>query len=174
MYFIISAKTSFPGGFFLLPKSSLFHTLEERRVIYILVALTEQQELFYLTGKHARAELREIRLQKQFFCPSCHTPLLLKIGEVNIPHFAHQTRTACETFSEPESSLHLQGKLLLYQFFSHLNFKVELESYIPQISQRTDLLVNAYFAIEYQCSLIPVSQLKQRSQGYLKMNMQPI
>lgn len=143
-------------------------------MIYILVAKTEQQELFYLTSKHTRTELQEIRLQNKFFCPSCHAPLLLKIGEINIPHFAHQTLTACDTFSEPESSLHLRGKLLLYQFFSQLNLKIELESYIPQIRQRADLLVNGQTAIELQFSAIPSAQLKKRSKGYLSLNMQPI
>ncbi|MDQ0429070.1 competence protein CoiA [Planomicrobium stackebrandtii] len=143
-------------------------------MIYILVAKTEQQELFYLTGKHTRTELREMRQRKQFFCPSCKAPLRLKIGEINIPHFAHQTRTDCDTFSEPESSLHLQGKLLLYKFFSQLNLKAELESYLPQIRQRADLLVNRHLAIEFQCSTIPVQQLKQRSEGYLKMKLKPV
>ncbi|WP_238532168.1 competence protein CoiA [Planococcus antarcticus] len=143
-------------------------------MITILVAKTRQQELFYLTGKHARAELKEIRLREKFFCPSCKAPLLLKIGEINIPHFAHQTRSDCDHFSEPESSLHLQGKLLLYQFFQRLDLKVELESYIPQIRQRADLLVNGQFAIEFQCSTIPVPLLKQRSEGYRKLNIRAI
>ena len=143
-------------------------------MICILVAKTEQSELFYLTGKHTRKELHEIRLRKKFFCPSCQAPLLLKIGEINIPHFAHQTLSTCDNFSEPESSHHLQGKLLLYQFFHQLGFKVELESYIPQIRQRADLLVNGQFAIEFQCSMIPVTQLNQRSEGYRRLSMHPL
>ncbi|WP_285228680.1 competence protein CoiA family protein [Planococcus sp. ISL-110] len=148
--------------------------MEKRRVICILVAKTARQEFFYLTGKHTRTELQEIRLREQFFCPSCQAPLLLKIGEINIPHFAHQTLSLCDNFSEPESSLHLQGKLLLYQFFQQLDFKVDLESYIPQIRQRADLLVSGQFAIEFQCSKIPVPQLNQRSEGYRRLNIQPI
>ena len=148
--------------------------MEKRRVIYILVAKTEQQELFYLTGQYERQELQEIRKRKQFFCPSCQAPLLLKIGEINIPHFAHKILSACDYFSEPESSLHLQGKLLLHHFFQQRNFKVELENYLPEIRQRADLLVNGRHAIEFQCSTISAQHLQQRSQGYHQLNLQDI
>lgn len=172
--FIISAKVSFTGDLFLLPKFSGFHRLVKRRVICILVATTTQQQLFYLTGKYTRQELLEIRLHEQFFCPVCEAPVHLKIGEINIPHFAHKTLSNCQHFSEPESSLHLQGKLLLYQFFNQLNFKAELEKYLSEIRQRADLVVDKKYAIEFQCSTIPVSQLIQRSEGYQQLSMYPI
>ncbi|WP_262499734.1 competence protein CoiA [Planococcus sp. ANT_H30] len=143
-------------------------------MITILVAKTKRQELFYLTGKHTRQELQEIRLQEQFYCPSCQASLLLKIGQINIPHFAHKTLSDCDHSGEPESSLHLHGKLLLYHFFQQLKFNVELEQYLPPIRQRADLLVDSHYAIEFQCSSIPVSQLVQRSKGYLTIGIQPI
>lgn len=151
-----------------------FHRMEERRVVYILVAKTKQQELFYLTGRHARKELQEIRSREQFFCPSCQAPLLLKIGEINIPHFAHKSLSDCDHFSEPESSLHLHGKLLLYHFFQQLDLNVELEKHLSEIRQRADLLVDGHYAIEFQCSTIPATQLTQRSEGYRLLGMQPI
>ena len=143
-------------------------------MIDILVAKTEQQELFYLTGQHDRQKLQDIRKHQRFFCPSCQAPLLLKIGEINIPHFAHRTLSDCDHYSEPESSLHLQGKLLLHQFFQHRNFKVDLENYLPEIRQRADLLVDGQHAIEFQCSTISSEQLQQRSQGYHQLNIQDI
>lgn len=172
--YIISAKISYIGDLFLLPKSTVFHKLSERRVIYILVATTAQKKLVYLTGQHTRKELQEIRSNEQFFCPSCQAPLLLKIGEINIPHFAHKTLSDCHHSNEPESSLHLQGKLLLYQFFNRLNFKVELEKYLSEIRQRADLLVDKKYAIEFQCSLIPAQQLIQRSKGYRQLDIYPL
>ena len=143
-------------------------------MISIIVAKTKQQELFYLTGEYDRKELRVIRSREQFFCPTCHALLLMKIGEINIPHFAHKTLSGCDKFSEPESPLHLQGKLLLYHFFRQLNFKVELEKYFSETRQRVDLLVDGHYAIEFQCSAIPVLQLNERSHGYQQLNMQPI
>lgn len=143
-------------------------------MIPILVASTKQQRLFYLTEKYSREELQEIRLREQFFCPSCQAPVILKIGEINIPHFAHKNRTFCDSFSEPESSLHLHGKLLLHHFFHRLHFKVELEAYLTEIRQRADLLVEERYAIEFQCSTIPVSQLKERSNGYKQLHIHPV
>ncbi|WP_238323722.1 competence protein CoiA [Planococcus donghaensis] len=143
-------------------------------MICILVATTTRQQLFCLTGQYSRKELLEIRLQEQFFCPTCHAPLLLKVGKVNIPHFAHKTLSNCQHFSEPESSLHLHGKLLLYQFFNQLNFKAELEKYLSKVRQRADVLVDERYAIEFQCSPIPVSQLLQRSKGYQQLSISPI
>lgn len=148
--------------------------MEKRRVIDILVAKTEQQELFYLTGQHDRHELQYIRTQRRFFCPSCQAPLLLKIGVINIPHFAHRTLSGCDHYSEPESSLHLQGKLLLHQFFKQRNFKVNLENYLPEIRQRADLLVDGQYAIEFQCSTISPEDLQQRSQGYRRLDIKDI
>lgn len=178
-FFIILVKVSFTGDLFLcifllLPRSLGFHRLEERRVISIIVAKTKKQELFYLTGKYDRKELQLIRSREQFFCPTCHAPLLMKIGEINIPHFAHKTLSVCDKFSEPESSLHLQGKLLLYHFFYQLNFKVELEKYFSETRQRVDLLVARHYAIEFQCSAIPVPLLNERSNSYRQLNLQPI
>ncbi|WP_298826744.1 competence protein CoiA family protein [uncultured Planococcus sp.] len=143
-------------------------------MIYILVAKTKQQELFYLTGKYARKELLEIRSREQFFCPSCQAPLLLKIGEINIPHFAHKSLSDCDYFSEPESPLHLHGKLLLYHFFQQLDHHVELEKHLSAIRQRADLLVDGRYAIEFQCSTIPATQLNQRSEGYRLLGVNPI
>lgn len=174
MFCIILDEISLTGDLFLLPKSFSFHRMEERRVINILVAKTKQQELFYLTGTYARTELQEIRLRQQFFCPSCEAPLVLRIGEIKIPHFAHKSLSDCDHFSEPESPLHLHGKLLLYHFFQQLNFNVELEKHLSEIRQRADLLVAGQYAIEFQCSPIPVPQLNQRSKGYRQLDIQPI
>ncbi len=148
--------------------------MEERRVVIILVAKTMRQKLFYLTNQYSRQELQEIRVYEQFFCPTCQASVRLKIGEINIPHFAHKTLSSCDQFSEPESSLHLHGKLLLHDFFKRLKHTVELEKYLSAIRQRADVFVNERYAIEFQCSTIPVSQLLQRSDGYQRLNVHPI
>lgn len=148
--------------------------MEERRVVIILVAQTLRQELFYLTNTYTRQELQVIRQREQFFCPTCQASLQLKIGHIKIPHFAHKTLSTCDQFSEPESSLHLHGKSLLHDFFNKLNFYTELEKYLPSIRQRADLMIDQRYAIEFQCSVIPVTQLIQRSEGYLRLVIHPI
>lgn len=140
-------------------------------MITILVATTENGNLFYLTQPYSKKELASVRKRMQFFCPTCGTLVILKIGEVKTPHFAHTTLSHCDSYSEPESSLHLQGKALLYKFFSSHHFTVELEKYLPAIRQRADLVVNQHTAIEFQCSSLSASQIASRSLGYARIGM---
>ncbi|WKA53724.1 competence protein CoiA [Planococcus shixiaomingii] len=143
-------------------------------MICILVASTKDKLLFYLTKTYANKELVAIKNSTEFFCPCCGAEVILKIGQIKTPHFAHKSLTHCDTYSEPESPRHLQGKLLLYQFFSSKNYAVELEKYLPEICQRADLLVNRQFAIEYQCSPLSTAQLAVRTHGYLQHGIQPV
>lgn len=151
-----------------------FFTMNQRRVISILVAATKDGDLFYLIRPYAKEELAFIKKSTQFHCPTCGSSVIMKVGEVKLPHFAHKSLSHCDSYSEPESSLHLQGKNLLYRFFKSRNLTVELEKYLPAIRQRADLLVNGHIAVEFQCSSIPASQVASRSHGYSRSGMSTI
>ncbi|RNF38478.1 competence protein CoiA [Planococcus salinus] len=140
-------------------------------MIHILTAFTKDQKLFYLTDAYAREELLTLRNKEQFFCPICGASVILKIGDIKIPHFSHRSLSECDAFSEPESSLHLQGKRLLHHFFHRHQLPVEIEKYLPAIRQRADLLVNGQTAVEFQCSPISVSHITKRTEGYKKLNI---
>jgi len=122
--------------------------------------------------------LIQLRKTMTFFCPQCENPVRLKIGQVMIPHFAHIVLSDCLTsFSERESPIHLKGKMQLAEFFEEISMKVYVESYLPQICQRPDILVkgpHGTYAIEFQCSTIPIEVRELRSKGYLKLNIQPV
>lgn len=113
-----------------------------------------------------------------FICPQCENPVRLKIGQVMIPHFAHIVLSNCLTsFSERESPTHLKGKIQLADFFERKGLEVFVESYLPKIEQRPDLLVlykRKKIAIEFQCSVIPTSDIERRSAGYRKIGITPI
>ena len=149
-----------------------------KEVISMLVAITKQDELFYLRREMSHRDLQQIKQVNQFFCPQCKEPLLLKVGSIKIPHFAHLKHSSCESlFSEGESTAHLLGKQQLFSLFSKLQLPVILEPYLPHIQQRPDLLVtkgDKHFAIEFQCSKIPVSLFKNRTKGYFETKIQPI
>lgn len=115
-----------------------------------------------------------LREKESFFCSGCHTRVILKAGDIKIPHFAHQTLSGCDYYNEPESSLHLHGKLLLHQFFQNRNLKSELEKFLPPIRQRADLLIEEQTAIEFQCSAIPPKKVAQRTEGYQQLDIDPI
>ncbi len=102
----------------------------------------------------------------------------LKVGDIKIPHFAHEKDTACSAnFAEGESKEHLQGKQQLYLFLQKRTGHVELEPFLRMLSQRPDLLVmttSNTTPIEFQCSTIPVAEIESRSNGYRSMGMKPI
>lgn len=123
--------------------------------------------------KFSPEELALLKKQ-QYFCPGCGADLVLKAGEVKIPHFAHRSLADCDASSEPETPLHLHGKLQLQAFFSRLNHSTELEKYLPAIKQRADLFISRNLAIEFQCSPISPSEIRSRTEGYRSLAIEPL
>lgn len=37
---------------------------------------------------------------KNYYCPGCNSALILKQGQINIPHFAHKSTKFCDAFTE--------------------------------------------------------------------------
>lgn len=146
--------------------------------MYILTAYKDNEKIFTITKCMTKDQLLLLRNTSKFTCPQCETPLRLKIGKVVTPHFAHIVLTNCLTsFSEKESPTHLIGKQHLAEFFTRIGCKVSVETYLPKISQRPDLLVKNNrntFAIEFQCSVIPVDDIEKRTAGYLRVKIPSI
>lgn len=144
----------------------------------MLVAITDQNKRFVVKTSIPSTTLKKIRESTQFFCPQCKEPLQFKIGTIKIPHFAHYSRNSCEAyFSEGESEQHLLGKEQLLNFFQSLSLQVELEPFLSSVRQRPDLLVQKNtkkYAIEFQCSPIPIERLQERNIGYRKLRILPI
>ncbi|WP_256386321.1 competence protein CoiA [Rummeliibacillus sp. TYF005] len=140
--------------------------------------MNDQKRMITLTRNIEYDELIELRRREKFYCPQCQEPLLMRIGQVVIPHFAHQKNSKCKgLFSEGETTTHLLGKQLLYEKFQKLNLNVQLEPYLKELAQRPDLLIeyNAMkYAVEFQCSTIPIPKMESRTEGYLKEDIIPI
>ncbi|PIC81573.1 hypothetical protein CSV75_07330 [Sporosarcina sp. P18a] len=136
----------------------------------LLTALTSGGKQVVLTRQWSRVNLREWRKNETFHCPQCKEQVLLKVGDMVIPHFAHLKQTTCrDSFSEGESPTHLLGKIQLYELFSRLQLQTEMEPYLRDIRQRPDLLVtwrNEQVPIEFQCSTIPIARIVERNAGY--------
>lgn len=143
----------------------------------MLIALTEQSQRF-ISYEHTRDELQQYRQQEKFFCPQCHQPVRLKIGTINIPHFAHVANLACDQyFTEGESVLHLKGKVLLFEWLKKLGHTVELEPYLVRLAQRPDILLkkrDKLIAVEYQCSAISHEKWQGRTDGYEKEKIEAL
>lgn len=118
---------------------------------------------------------RAIKSQK-YCCPGCQEQVILKVGDVNQPHFAHYSGTVCATFTENETAQHLSGKLQLAEKFKKYGH-VQIEAVLPEINQRPDILITLKerkVAVEYQCSPISQKRLDERNAGYSSQNIQVI
>ncbi len=142
----------------------------------MLQAKTEDGELVTLASL-TRQEIAMMKAKGNFFCPSCNQPVVAKAGTKLIPHFAHASNTRCPSQEGGEGVYHEKGKLLLYQWLKSQQLDVWLETYIPEISQRPDLLLrlkNKTIAIEYQCARIPPELVAKRNRGYARAGIVPI
>lgn len=144
----------------------------------MLVALTEQQQLFQLGGSTPQEQLQELKKTARFYCPQCKALLILKVGQIKMPHFAHVKKSDCDAlFSEGESYAHLLGKQHLQELFKQLQLQPVLEPYLPAIRQRPDILITKgtqKYAIEFQCSRLPLQQYEKRTEGYKDVQIMPI
>ncbi|KRN31059.1 competence protein transcription factor [Liquorilactobacillus mali] len=105
-----------------------------------------------------------------YYCPFCHSKLLIRNGTLKRNHFAHQKK-ACHSFSEGETVEHLQGKMALAKLFERDGYGTEIESYFPELRQRPDIVIQKNFQkgiIEFQCAPVSVSKMRARSKGYKK------
>lgn len=127
------------------------------------------------TAAYPRDELSS-RQHEQFFCPTCNEKVILKVGQRNIPHFAHMKTSTC-ILHQGESNFHEKGKYQLYQWFQKKGIQTELEVYFPKSRQRADIAVEfrgRKWAIEFQCSSLPMSVWKQRTNSYKEMGVLPL
>lgn len=133
----------------------------------MLIAMNQNSELVSITS-FSTAEIAPLRKEK-WRCPSCQKPVFMKVGAYKQPHFSHYRQGACLTFSEGETAEHLAGKQLLAGWFERQNIPYKLEASLPEMQQRPDLLIflKQPIAIEFQCSPLSASKMKERTQGYL-------
>lgn len=125
----------------------------------------------------SKPEIASLRQTKQFSCPVCNEPVIMKVGSKMIPHFAHRSIQNCPSHEGGEGLYHEKGKLLLYKWLKHQHLDVQLEAYLPDIMQRPDLLVainKKVIAIEFQCARISLKEIHWRNKGYKKAGITPI
>lgn len=146
-------------------------------VMNMLVAYNEKKEaiiLFQLIPQHDVQKLKA----HSYYCPQCGESVIMKVGPIKIPHFAHKRQTACDRlFTERESVAHLSGKQQLYCWLQAKKVPVQLEATIPKLLQRPDLLAvvqKKRYAIEFQCSPISEQLFYERTAGYLSHGIHPI
>lgn len=144
-------------------------------IILVLRAVTKKGNSVTL-AIYTKEQIEFLRKKEQFYCPECKETVIVRAGPKVIPHFAHKKASNCSV-NGGEGAYHQQGKLLLYEWLINQGINAELETYIPEINQRPDLLIHMKkrrIAIEYQCAEIPINQIEKRNKGYEKANIIPI
>ena len=124
----------------------------------------------------SRAELNEYK-RKVYSCPCCTGRVFLKVGKIKMPHFAHAPHLMCNAASEGETEEHLLGKKMLYEWLEAQGYEVELEKYFSSFKQRADLFIKhngKSFAIEFQCSIISLEDIRKRTRSYLRHHITPV
>ena len=96
-------------------------------------------------------------------CPGCGEPVISKCGQINIWHWAHESQSQCDSWSEPETLWHLQWKSLWPAEC------VEISIEKQGIKHRADVLTPQGTVIELQHSSISVDEIRERERFYGKM-----
>jgi len=149
----------------------------ERRTIHLLTALTKTKKRICLGYPYKKETLMYLRTKEEFVCPICGEDVILKLGEQRIFHFAHQKGSTCSDLYEGETLMHMEGKLQLYQWLVRQKIPTVLEYYDREINQRPDVMFmfnGKRFALEFQCSQLPIDVFKKRHNSYQQHEYHPI
>ncbi len=134
----------------------------------MIIALDQSENQINLFEMKSSYDSFEVKKLGPFKCPICKKQVLLKSGLKRRAHFAHISVTECEN-ARKESKEHYDGKYDLYEYFKSKGGRVYIEKYLHSIHQRPDILVEAnknVICIEYQCSIIPLQQIIDRTKSY--------
>ncbi|MDT0018120.1 competence protein CoiA [Listeria swaminathanii] len=137
-------------------------------MIIIFTARNSIGETFTIT----KMNVERMKQEERLFCKSCASPVMIKAGQIKIPHFAHEKTMKCAFASEGESEEHLAAKRQMMAWFCYQGLPVELESYFPEINRQADIFVNGKTVIEFQRSSVPISEMIQRTMDYLSLGLE--
>lgn len=143
----------------------------------MLTAKTKVGTLICLANQQSKESLLRLRDYEEFYCPECGEPVLLKLGDQRIFHFAHKKGSTCQDSYERETEAHLEGKLQLYQWLTCQKIPCILEYYDKEIGQRPDILFRfngRKYALEFQCSPLPETVFIKRTKTYLEHDYIPL
>lgn len=142
----------------------------------MLQALNERGDLI-IPSTLTKREVARLR-KGSYSCPQCHEQVIMRAGPKVIPHFAHLPQSACHVSRGGESKYHQQAKLHLFQWLQNQSFpNVYLETYLPRIHQRPDILIetnNRLIAVEFQSATVSPQEISKRNKGYAQENIFPL
>ena len=114
---------------------------------------------FALNHNSERIHATDANKQDEYICPLCRKKVVLRKGEVNIDHFAHQSKCD-DTWKYDMSAWHSEWQ----QQFPKRNQEVVIE--FNDEKHRADVMACGY-VIEFQHSPITADEFNERNNFYL-------
>ena len=121
--------------------------------------------IYALNDQNERINASKAEKGKNYYCPNLdctNRDLILKKGQIRVPHFAHKSQKDCSY--EPESETHIACKMF---FQTLLSLDDQFVEFYGIEGVRPDVLYNQ-FALEIQCSPITNGEIKRRNRTYEK------
>ncbi|MDF2549358.1 MAG: putative transcription factor, CoiA-like family [Chlamydiales bacterium] len=128
-------------------------------------------QLYALNEDNLIVSIESADRRQKYRCPECLSPLLLRQGSINRPHFAHVKKAnSCRRAQMSANHLALQ------QFLASLFPKeAQMEKRFEAIQRVADVaLPEKKVIFEVQCSLISIEEIKERTADYLSLGYRPI
>lgn len=101
-------------------------------------------------------------------CPDCGEPLITKVGEIKIPHFAHKSKTECDSrFYDGMSDWHYNWQRTINNPIPGTNIEVWIKK--EEYAKRADLIAANGLIIEFQKSTLPLQERIIRENHYKNM-----
>ncbi|WP_078206675.1 competence protein CoiA [Bacillus mycoides] len=112
------------------------------KVNSLLRCITNEKETLYASNCEEKS-IRQLSREKKLQCPNCHNNVIYKKGKVMSAHFAHKSSECVVTNYEPETTSHIKGKEILFNWLNekYPSAEVQYEVYIPETKQIADILV---------------------------------
>jgi competence CoiA-like predicted nuclease len=130
---------------------------------------------FLLISEHRRSRerIKPVECIRGFdlVCPECKLPVVLKLGKVVCPHFAHAQKSNCSL--ESESAEHMMLKQQIYNDARKLGIDADMEVTVGE--NRTDVLLKGKLrrvAVEVQLSAISLDDIWTRMENYRQHNVE--
>ncbi|WP_233254308.1 competence protein CoiA [Salipaludibacillus keqinensis] len=127
--------------------------------------------------KACKDELDDMRKHYQFFCPACSDKVILKLGNRQAWHFAHQPDSPCVWAKTGETLEHGEGKQAIFNWLKSFQLKPKIEQYLPELKRRPDIFVRLNdqpVVIEIQRSHIQPELFYKRHFTYVDAGYVPV
>jgi competence protein CoiA len=134
--------------------------------------------IYALNEKNERIHIKHSNKEDDYICPACKSPVVRKVGSVNIHHFSHKNLQDCQD-SNDMSEWHLDWQ----ESFPEVNREVVIKNKVKEDDilyhnptsvyfkefRRADICINNKI-IEFQHSSMSIDEFQSRNDFYYKNN----